>query len=588
MSEQRRIELHKQRLDELSGAALRALAADPALHYRSTRPFRGEQRLTGWAPHLQLAPEAAEQRDAATRRALVDAVALRVQHSNRELHQQLAPQAAIQKLLFNWLEQMRVESRASESMPGQQHNLRARFARWSFEFEHSGQLETALGLVVFAVTQICWSRISGYPLPESAADHIEGIRLRLAPSFGEHFTGLRRHRADQLQFSVPALAVARLTEQWIRSESAAAWDSRNDSPRDESDEGEEDAQLRSAFALLLDFEDDEAGDVLKVAASGSSKVFDAAAQSYAIFTRQFDREVGAAELLRREQLVEYRAELDALVQSQRVNVQRLARELQQLLTTPERDGWTFGQEEGVIDGRRLSLLLSSPNERRLFKAQRLTPQADCSFTLLIDCSGSMKSHMQTIAVLTDLLARALDMAGVSNEVLGFTTGAWNGGRARQAWARAGSPSHPGRLNETLHIVFKPAEQRWRHARAALGALLKPENFREGVDGEAVQWGCERMLSRMHRRRLLLVISDGCPMDTATQQMNDTFYLDNHLRQVVRRFDRRDGFEIMALGVGLDLSVYYDRCVGIDARRVVDRALFDEIMQMIAGRHRHAI
>ncbi len=587
MTNERLIELHKQTLDELSGATLRSLAADADLHFRSTRPYRGEQRLIGLAPHLKLATDAAgqldgsTQHDASTRRALVDAIAVRIQYSDRELHERRSPNAVLPKLIFDWLEQLRTESQAPTWMPGQRRNLRTRFERWSFEFEQSGQLETSVGLLIFAIIQICWSRITGYPLAETAADHIEGIRLRLAPNFGLHFSRLREYRADQTRFSEPALAIAHLTQIRVDDE----WRAQKDSQAGAVSEDDE-AQLRSAFAILLDADHDEAEQSLSSVPSGSSKVFESAAQQYAVFTRGYDRVVDAAELLRPEQLVEYRIQLDGLIKAQAFNVQRLARALQQLLARPQREGWDFGQDEGVIDGRRLSQLCSSPNERRLFKSERLPLRSDCAMTILIDCSGSMKRHMEIIAVLADLLARALDMAGVTNEVLGYSTGAWNGGRARQAWARAGSPNHPGRLNETLHIVFKPAEQRWRHARAAMGALFKPDIFREGIDGEALQWACSRLLKHEHRRRIVLVISDGCPMDTATQQVNDTFYLDNHLRQVVRHHEIHSGIEILGLGAGLDLSVFYNRCMGIDSQRTVDRALFDEIVQMIAGRHRH--
>ena len=483
--------------------------------------------------------------------------------------------------MFNWLEQLRSESRSPVWMPGQQQNLRARFERWSFEFEQSGQLETAVGLLLFAVSLICWSRISGYPMDEGAADQIEGTRLRLAPELGIHFTGLRRDRADQQAFAVSALAVAKLTANLARTELM-----REQQARSEIDDDEVEQQLRSSFAILLEFDSEDGADLLIPEAGGESKVFEAASRQYKVFTREFDRELAAAELVRAEQLIEYRSRLDGLIQSHTINLQRLARQLKLLLATPRRDGWDFGQDEGLIDGRRLSQLYSSPSERRLFKSERFPLQTDCSFSILIDCSGSMKAHIDTVAVLADLFSRALDMAGVSNEVLGFTTGGWSGGRARRAWMKAGSPEHPGRLNEALHIVFKPATQRWRYSRLSMGALFKADTFREGIDGEAVEWACTRMLEREHRRRILLVISDGCPMDTATQQANDTFYLDNHLRQVVRRYDNQAGIEIMGLGVGLDLSVYYDRCIGIDSERRVDRALFDELVQMIAGHHRH--
>ena len=271
MSEQRLIDLSKQKLDELSGASLRALAADPDLHYRSTQLYRGERRLAALAPHLQIAPDAAGQADPLTRRALVDATALRLRHSDPVLHKRLSPQPVIERLMFDWLEQLRAESRAPVWMPGQQQNLRARFERWSFEFEQSGQLETAVGLLLFAVSLICWSRISGYPLDEGAADQIEGTRLRLAPELGIHFTGLRRDRADQQAFAESALAVAKLTANLARTELM-----REQQARSEIDDDEVEQQLRSSFAILLEFDSEDGADLLIPESGGESKVFEAA------------------------------------------------------------------------------------------------------------------------------------------------------------------------------------------------------------------------------------------------------------------------------------------------------------------------
>ena len=579
----RHLELKRQGLDELNGASLRALSGDPSLHYRSTQLYRAEHKVTPQAPHLQLAPNALEQTHLSTRRALVDATALRVTGSDPILHQRLAPELAIEKLLFDWLEQLRVESQAPAWMPGQRSNLQNRFEYWSAQFQHSGQLETAIGLLLFTISQVCWSRLTGLPVEEGAADHIEGTRAKLAPILGPAFASLRGLSRDQAGFAQPALQISQWVAQQVRLEIAMQAQAR------EQQEAEGEARVRAAFGILLDLDSEQEEGGLRTAPSGQSKVFDEGSQSYRVFSSSFDQEILASDLLLADQLKEYRARLDSLVVQHGINLQRLTKQLHGLLAKPQRDGWDFGQDEGVIDGRRLSQLLSSPSERRLFKTERLSAKTNSVVSLLIDCSGSMKAHMETVAVLADLLARALDMAGISNEVLGFTTGAWNGGRARKAWLKAGQPEHPGRLNEVNHLVFKPVEKRWRHARGPMGALLKPEIFREGIDGEAVAWACKRIRrsgahDNEHGRRILLVISDGCPMDTSTAQANDTFYLDNHLRQVVA--SEESSVEILGLGVGLDLSVYYKRSIGIDTARKVDSALFDEIVQMIAGRHRH--
>jgi cobaltochelatase CobT len=177
------------------------------------------------------------------------------------------------------------------------------------------------------------------------------------------------------------------------------------------------------------------------------------------------------------------------------------------------------------------------------------------------------------------------MAGITSELLGFTTGAWNGGRPQRDWLAAGKPEAPGRLNEVSHLVFKPAARSWRRARAGVAALLKADLFREGVDGEAVDWACERLLARDARRRILIVISDGCPNDAATRRANDAFYLDNHLKEVVARREQQGAVEVLGLGVGLDLSPFYRRCLAIDLAATLDNAVFNEILQLISGRHR---
>jgi cobaltochelatase CobT len=208
--------------------------------------------------------------------------------------------------------------------------------------------------------------------------------------------------------------------------------------------------------------------------------------------------------------------------------------------------------------------------------------ADAALTLLVDCSGSMKGLIEPVAALADILARSLDMVGVDCEVLGFTTGAWNGGRPYRDWMARGRPPAPGRLNESCHLVFKEAARNWRRSRAGIAALLKADLFREGIDGEAVDWACERLLAQEAGRRILIVVSDGCPMDSATTLANDARYLDRHLREVVARREREGAVEIIGLGVGLDLSPYYRRSISADFARVLENALFFELARLMRG------
>jgi cobaltochelatase CobT len=259
--------------------------------------------------------------------------------------------------------------------------------------------------------------------------------------------------------------------------------------------------------------------------------------------------------------------------------------LQASITVPRRDGWSFGEEEGRIDGRRLAQVVASPNERRVFRRERERPHADCAVSFLIDCSGSMKASIAPVAVMIDVLVRALGMAGVTTEVLGFTTGAWNGGRAKLDWLAKGRPKHPGRLNEACNMIFKEGDASWRAARSDIAALFKADLFREGIDGEAVEWACSRLVARDEARRILVVISDGSPMDSATAQANDPDYLDRHLREVVGKHEASRAVEVLGLGVGLDLSTYYRHHFAVDLDVPPDMTLFAKLAAWLGARRR---
>ena len=590
MSERREHLIYQQRLRELCAATVRSLAGDGELHFRGQQLFRGPRRVPIHAPHLRLHDaftEAGEVSAAPDRssdlfdlRAVMDGVALRLQMSNAQIHRQLSPRQPIAHLVFEMLEQFRVESCAANYLPGQQHNLRRRFARWSRRFYHSGLTETDLGLLLFSISQICWARLNNLPLPEEIDGAIESTRANLAPTIGVALAGLKRYRSDQRAYAEYALEIARVIDELIRTERAVRSD-------DDESERWDDAKALAAFTLPINFdqEDHEDDEGLTRVVAGNSKVLADATTGYRVFTTRYDVEANAATLVREAQLKNYREQLDARVREQDINIPRFARQLMAVLARPKWDGWKLGEEEGVLDGARLAQRVATPADQRIFKQVRITPHANCLVSFLIDCSGSMKTHIEAVAVLADIMARALDMIGADSEILGFTTAAWNGGRARKDWLAAGKPPYPGRLNERSHLIFKTADQRWRQARPAMGALLKPELFREGIDGEAVEWACERMMSRPCRRRILIVVSDGCPMDTATGQTNDHFYLDHHLRQVVATQKRRGAIEIIGVGVGLDLSAYYGSNLAIDTERKLDSCLLGDLLRLMTSRKR---
>ncbi len=565
---------HQQKVEELCAAAIRALSDDAELHFRGRRLHRGRRALPLYAPHLS---PSLEHDDFGSFRGAADGMALRLRHSDAGLHASLCPADPLARLLFELLEQIRCESLAPQQMPGLARNLRHRHEQWSLAFHHSGLTETAKGILLYTVAQICRARVTAEPVVEATEDLIEATRMAIVPALGHDLAGLRCCRHDQAAYAQHALAIAQAVAEMIHSADEAG-----DDPGDESDDQANDK--RNPFRLWLDFKGDD-GEGITTAASGNSRVLEEADDGYRVFTTAYDQETKAATLVRAALLKEYRERLDQRIAGQGINIARLARELKALLARPAREGWDSGLEEGYIDGRRLSQLVVSPTERRLFRVERQDPVADSLVSFLIDCSGSMRQHIESVAMLVDVFVRALEQAGVASEVLGFTTGAWNGGRAQRDWIRAGRPAHPGRLNEACHLVFKDADTPWRRARPDIAALLKADLFREGIDGEAVQWACRRLEGRGEGRRVLIVISDGCPMDRATNLANDDHYLDHHLREVVERHEQAGTVEIYGVGVGLDLSPYYRRNRALDLSTGVRNEVFREIVAMIGGRGR---
>jgi cobaltochelatase CobT len=563
---------HQQRIDDLCAASIRALSGQAGLHFRGRRLYRDDKALPPFAPHLSPKPEVD---DFTSFRGAADAMALRFRCADAELHRRLRPADPMERMLFEMLEQFRVEALAPVDMPGMVHNLRHRFEAWSMAFYNSGLTETSKGMLLYTVAQITRSRVTAQPVMEATEDAIESTRMAIVRSLGHGLAGLRRQRLDQGTYAQHARSIASMVAGML-----AAYDLEDAAGADDSDTEPDDQPLD--FNLWMDFDGEEGDEGFNTASAGSSRTLAESGGSYRVFTAAFDTETYAATLVRAAALQENRERLDRRIEQQGLSVARLARELNAVLATPVRDGWLHGQEEGYIDGRQLSQLITSPSERRLFRIEQHAPVADSAVSFLVDCSGSMREHIESVAILVDVMARALDQIGVTTEVLGFTTNAWNGGRAQKAWMRSGRPSHPGRLNEVTHLVFKDSDTSWRRARPAMGALLKSDLFREGVDGEAVAWAARRLVQRHDGRRLLLVVSDGSPTDGATALANDVHYLDHHLCHVVAELQAQAEVEIYGIGVGLDLSPYYRHNRALDLSHSVNQAVLREIVAMLAA------
>jgi cobaltochelatase CobT len=565
-------EKQRQQAAELCGASVRALTGLRELRHRGRSLFLGGQKVNTGAPHSALDPL---QDDFVAQRGAADGIALRLLHSDAELHRELAPEAPIQRLIFDLLEQLRVETMIAGEHPGVRSNVMQRFRDWSLRFHDDGHADTDLGLLIYTIAQVAWSRLTGYPTLAETDDLIEVTRGRISVLIGTDIAGLRGERLLQAEYAVHALVIARIVDESLSGELNPDQDTRRI----------DNEKALSRITLALDFTDESEDSNIATIVTGNSKVLAEQNQVYRIYNRDFDRELRAAAQVRDAELRQFREQLDARIFHQGINVPRLARQISQLLATPRREGWLFGQEEGLIDGRRLSQLIATPSERRLFRKDQYLFKNDCQVSFLIDCSGSMKSSIEYIAMLVDVFARALDQADIASEILGFTTGDWNGGRVYQQWQAEGRPQHPGRLNERCHLVFKDAGDGWRKSRRDIAALLKTPYFREGFDGEAVEWACSRLRHRDAGRRILMVISDGSPMDSATNLANDEFYLDNHLKHMIEKYDNGKGLEIYGIGVGLSLTPYYRHCMAIDLNESLSNHIFTQILQMIAHAQR---
>jgi cobaltochelatase CobT len=310
----------------------------------------------------------------------------------------------------------------------------------------------------------------------------------------------------------------------------------------------------------------------------------APASDYKPFTTRFDEMVEAKELCDEAELSRLRAYLDQQMASSQSVVTRLANRLQRRLMAQQARSWDFDQEEGLLDAARLARVIVNPVHSLSYKVERETEFRDTIVSLLIDNSGSMRGRPIAIAgICADILARTLERCGVASEILGFTTRAWKGGQSREAWLGAGRPSDPGRLNDLRHIVYKRADQPYRHARRNLGLMMREGLLKENIDGEALLWAHQRLIARPEERRILMVISDGAPVDDSTASANGGTYLERHLRQVIGWIEERSSVELTAIGIGHDVTRYYSRAITIMDAEQLGGAMIEQLAQLFESR-----
>ena len=574
-AQQPRQEKLQQMVEELCGASVRGYSGVSGFKFRGHRAELNGRPSGIRAPHLRTS---LEKDDFRSFRGAADGIALRLKHSDIELHRSLMPASDVSQMIFELLEQLRVEALVDTAHPGAKRNIEHRFESWCLQFHAANMTENNVGLMIYTVAQMVWTRLSGKPVIEVTEDLIEPHRMMLAPHIGTFLVGMRRNVHDQTVFADHALGVAQVVDELVGF-----------LDENEQDSQDEDEAIKNNFGLLLESESESENEIpISNGRTTHSEYRELLAQlnGYKVWSRDNDRTITAEKLVSAPIRTRMRTQLDERIRGQGVNVPRLARQLQMILSAPELDGWNFGEEEGYLDARRLSRLVTSPDYRQLFRKERYQPRSNCLVTFLLDNSGSMKQHIGSIAMLIEIMTKALDLAGISTEILGFTTRSIQGGKTFKRWRSSiNKEKNPGRLAEIEHIIYKDADTPFKRARPNIAAMMKPDIFKEGIDGEALLWAAERMTARKEERRILIVLSDGSPMESATAQNNVPDFMDDHLRQVATMLEARGDMELYALGFGLDLSTYYRNSLELDLPEVLENSVFKDIIKMLERRHR---
>ncbi|MGH6994707.1 MAG: cobaltochelatase subunit CobT, partial [Stellaceae bacterium] len=547
--------------------------------------------------------------EAAIVRGNADSIALRLACHDTVMHRRLQPAGQQARAVFEAVEQARVEAIGARRMDGVAQNLTAmldeRFHRGKFDQvteRADAPIEEALSLLVR-------ERLTGMAPPPAAKKLVDLWRPLIEDRAGRDLDKLEDVIDDQRQFGDAVHDLLDALEMGDDRSSDSEEEEEGEDERRKQDSGEDgeaadsdemqrmsmdDAQLsaedmpdsaaEAADAPTADMSDDAdmgdaetPGEPQRPRHSGANEP---RGPDYRAFTMKFDETIVAEELCEPEELDRLRSYLDKQLSHLQGVVSRLANRLQRRLMAQQNRSWEFDLEEGQLDPARLSRIVADPLHPLSFKAEKDTEFRDTVVTLLLDNSGSMRGRPITVAATcADILARTLERCGVKVEILGFTTRAWKGGQSREQWLTAGKPANPGRLNDLRHIVYKSADAPWRRARKNLGLMMREGLLKENIDGEALDWAHKRLLGRTEQRKILMMISDGAPVDDSTLSVNPGNYLERHLRWVIEEIETRSPVELIAIGIGHDVTRYYRRAVTIVDAEELGGAMTDKLAEL---------
>jgi cobaltochelatase CobT len=589
---------------------LRALAGKPELDVSFVVEKPGViQAVEPGALRLPEPPRRMSERDAKVLRGQADSAALRIACHDDRLHQRIRPRGEAAKAIFDALEQTRVECIGARRMVGVAQNLEAalndRYERAGLSNVRSREdapLEDALAL-------LAREQLTGQTPPDSARNVVELWRDVIRVQAGSTLAQLEAALEDQRGFAKIVHKILETLELGEPSDSQLD-ESEDDAANPEADDAASggEGEKEEAFDPLRSERVEEAEDATPdlhgevesgppgespddLAPGDAEEPSDLRRAShsnapcnieYKAFAPQFDETVNAEDLCEAEELARLRAYLDKQLLHLAAVVARLANRLQRRLMAQQNRAWEFDLEEGMLDPARLSRVIIDSQTPLSFKREKDASFRDTVVTLLIDNSGSMRGRPITVAATcADILARTLERCGVKVEILGFTTRAWKGGQARETWLAAGKPPNPGRLNDLRHIVYKAADAPWRRSRKNLGLMMREGLLKENIDGEALEWACKRLLSRPEQRKILMMISDGAPVDDSTLSVNSGHYLEKHLRQVIAQIETQKRVELLAIGIGHDVTRYYSRALTIVDAEELGGAMTEKLAELFA-------
>ena len=588
------------------GLATRAIAGESEMQVTYAP---GKPELDGKNVQLPEPSRVPSAKEIAVIRGWADSFALTAARHNPKLHNRLAPSAGPARAVFEAAERARVESIGAMRMPGMSNNLTAKIEDQFAHGRYAEVTEKSEAPIEEALALMVREKLTGLAPPASAKGMVDVWRPFIEEKGAKAFARLEKTAEDQAAFGRALRDMLRAlelseelsdgetqegdseeqeqpdsgdSESQENAENPDGDDQSSEEERAEGEEGETDESTEAGETddFDADAEGDDMADTREPWRPNTSVLDDPERFGYKVFSRANDEEVHADELSTPDELERLRSFLDKELRNLSSVVARLANKLQRKLLAQQNRSWEFDLEEGALDAARLTRIIIDPMHALSFKREKDTNFKDTVVTLLLDNSGSMRGRpIMVAACCADILARTLERCGVKVEILGFTTRAWKGGQSREAWLAAGKPSGPGRLNDLRHIIYKKADAPWRRSKRSLALMMREGLLKENIDGEALAWAHNRLLGRPEQRRILMMISDGAPVDDSTLSVNSGCYLERHLRQVIEEIETRSPVELIAIGIGHDVTRYYRRAVTITDPSELAGAMTDKLVEM---------